>query len=341
MKAPARLALTGVVVALVAAGTLASDAAVATLVLLVLALLAAGTSVALTRFRARPGPTRPPRWWDAPASPVQPTARRLPPPPPPSAPPPSARIAEPGLPARLNAMRPPPTVELAAVACVAGPLLVLAGAPPWLRFPAVALVLALAPGTALLRLLQPPGRRIDAALAICISLAATVVIAQCMLWAGVWHPQLFMCLLAVSCLAGMAVPQSRSWRIRRWATKRAARPGAAVGAAVGDRAPVYSPLGVLRATRRRRWTRVRRRQQPAGLSALLLSDATADGPERVPADDDAEPVGASVVVRTQGDPATLALALRALLVLKAPDGAGGRVTSEPLEPGRPRRSIER
>jgi hypothetical protein len=341
VRAPAQLALTGVVVALVAAGTLVSDAAAATLVLIVVALLAAGTSVALARIRARPPRSRPPRWWDAPPSAVQSGAQRPAPPPPPPPAPPGARVAERGFPVRLSSMRPPPAVELAAAACVAGPLLIVVGAPGWARFPVVVLVLALAPGTALLRLLQPPGRRIDTALAVCLSLGVTVVIAQCMLWAGVWHPELFTCLLALSSLAGMAGPRSRLWRISPWVARIVARSRASAGDAGGDPAPLFSPQDVLRAARRRRWARVRRRQPPAGLSALLLSDAAAEGPERVRADAAGDAVGASVLVRSEGEPAALALALRALLVLEAPDGAGGPVAEEPLEPGGAQRRIER
>jgi transposase-like protein len=126
-----------------------------------------------------------------------------------------ARTAEP--PTRVT--RRPPVLALAVAACVVAPPLVLLDAPAWARFPAVLLVLALAPGTAALCVFR---LRLETGLAVGVSLAVSVAIAEGMLWAGAWNPKLFACLLAGACLACMA--GARLMPPRR---KQARRPGAA------------------------------------------------------------------------------------------------------------------
>jgi hypothetical protein len=177
-------------------------------------------------------------------------------------------------------MRPRLALELAAAACVAAPLLVLVGAPPWARFPAVLLMLSLAPGTALLHLLQPPGRRIEAGLAVGISLAVTVVIAQCMLWAGAWHPELLVHLLAGSCLACMAGPWLGVRALRR------IRPAVEAG----DDPPPFRHCG---------WILVRRYGRPVGLVALPFSEPL--GSELTVSSRDRDALGTSILLRPRGD----------------------------------------
>jgi transposase-like protein len=189
-------------------------------------------------------------------------------------------------------MRRLPVLAVAATACVAAVPLVALDAPAWARFPAVLLVLALAPGTALLLLL---GQRIEVGLAVGVSLAVSVAIAQGMLWAGAWHPKLFACLLAGVCLACMAAARLRPPG-RPWLRRRAS-----------------SGWSAVRATPRRGWDLVRHRQRAARLVPLREPAGSSDVPR--------EARIASIRVRTRGDPAALALALRALLSLEGGRGA--------------------
>ncbi|WP_196807440.1 hypothetical protein [Candidatus Solirubrobacter pratensis] len=292
------LALAGAVVLFAAAGTVVIDAfardgtdrAVATvLIVALLAVAAAAARVFVGTLAAR---SRGPRWSDAP--PTRDGARPPPPPPPRSPAAAPARIVE----AQLPRGRSDLVLKVAAAACVTAPLLVLVDAPAWARFPAVLLLLALAPGAALLRVLGRPGRRIEIGAAVGISLAVAVVIAQCMLWIGLWHPDLLVCLLAATCLAALVGrPSGLTWRRR-----------------IRARAPISRP-GPWSARRRAR-PRPRRRERTAGLSALLLSEAL--GPDAV----DEPERGTSIVVRARGDPAPPGLALEALPALEAPGERG-------------------
>jgi hypothetical protein len=163
--------------------------------------------------------------WDAPPRSVRSPGGRSAPPPPRSPRPVSEAWAQ------ATGTRATLLVALAAGACVAAPLLVLFDAPPWARAPAVLLLFALAPGTALLSLLQPPGVRMEAGLALCAGLAVTVVTAQFMLWSGAWHPKLFVYLLAGIALACLArsralLSELRAARPRvpdNWSAGRASR----------------------------------------------------------------------------------------------------------------------
>jgi hypothetical protein len=70
-----------------------------------------------------------------------------------------------------------------------------------------ALVLfGLGPGIAALPLIAPRASRIELALVLGTSLGATAVMAQGMLWLGVWSPRAGTCVLAAVCLASI-VPQ--------------------------------------------------------------------------------------------------------------------------------------
>jgi hypothetical protein len=236
-------------------------------------------------------------WWEAPPGAVRsPGARPAPPPPRPPGP---AAAPTPVSPRRT---RRPPVLTVAAAACVAAPPLILVGAPVWARFPAVLLVLALAPGAALLRLLD---RRMELGLAMGISLAVSAAIAQGMVWAGAWHPKLFVCLLAGVCLACMAGARLRKPG-RRWIRHRAPEAES-------------SPSGAAGATPRRGWDLVRRRGRPAGLVPVPEPLGSGERPHDASI--------ASIRVRTHGDPAALALALRALLSLEG--GRGERDGQEP------------
>jgi GT2 family glycosyltransferase len=98
----------------------------------------------------------------------------------------------------------------ALVACLTAPPFVALGFPTALRFPAVLALLCTAPGTALLIALR---ERLDAALAVGASLAASAVLAQSMLSLGVWQPEALVYVLAVACLPPLlgrvAVPPVR------------------------------------------------------------------------------------------------------------------------------------
>jgi hypothetical protein len=102
--------------------------------------------------------------------------------------------------------RAPLALGAAVAACVAAPVLILLGAPSWARFPAVLLLLSLAPGTAVLRLAQDRQARLETGLVVCLSLALVVVGVQGAMLVGAWHPRLLTCLLAAVCLACLAAP---------------------------------------------------------------------------------------------------------------------------------------
>ena len=230
------------------------------------ALLAAG--VARARLRPRTTASREPRWWEGNPGSVQSAAGRSAPPPPPTPVSVAARTAEPESPAPLSGMCPPAALTMATAACLVAPALVFLDAPPWALFPAIALLLGLAPGTALLRLVQPLRGRIEIGLAVGVSVAVTAVAAQCALWTGAWNPELFIYVLAGICLACMV--SAWLWQLGRRRT-RARRPERQPG-------PVPAPLDAYRRT----------------------------------PDQSRDAAVASVVVRADGDPAALALALRAL-----------------------------
>jgi transposase len=178
--------------------------------------------VARAGVRPRAAASQEPRWSEAPrgrfgSAPPNPVA---------------ARIAEPESPERLSGTRPPAALILAAGACIVAPPLVLLDGPSWMRFPALLLLLSLAPGTALLRLLQPLGQRIEIGLAVGVGFAVTAVAAQGMLWAGAWHPKLFVSLLAWICLACMASARPGLSGRRRIRARRHERPARPVPAAV-------------------------------------------------------------------------------------------------------------
>jgi GT2 family glycosyltransferase len=84
----------------------------------------------------------------------------------------------------------------AAAVCAAAPLLVAAGAPTVLRAPAVLALLCLAPGIAWLAMVRG---RAEPGLVIGISLAVAAVLAQSMLWTGLWRPEPFLYGLAAVC----------------------------------------------------------------------------------------------------------------------------------------------
>ena len=85
----------------------------------------------------------------------------------------------------------------AAAACVAAPLSVAIGLPSTVRLLAVLALMCLAPGTALLTVLRG---RFEPGLVLGISLAGSAMLAQSMLWLGVWWPKAFLYGLAAACL---------------------------------------------------------------------------------------------------------------------------------------------
>jgi GT2 family glycosyltransferase len=137
-------------------------------------------------------------------------------------------------PARRAAPRaaPSPVAVMAAAACVLAPLLVAAGAPAAMRLPAVLALICLAPGAALLVALRA---RIEAGLVVGLSLAATALAAQSMLWLGIWSPDGALYALTAFCavpLLGVlrvGAPRRRAAQVAR--VSRDAAPHLAVVAA--------------------------------------------------------------------------------------------------------------
>ena len=84
-----------------------------------------------------------------------------------------------------------------AVICIAAPAAVWLGAPTALRLPLVLALLCVAPGVALMAAV---GGQPEPGLVIGISLAASTVTAQTMLWFGAWWPRLALTGFAVVCL---------------------------------------------------------------------------------------------------------------------------------------------
>ena len=92
----------------------------------------------------------------------------------------------------------------AAAACAAAALLVAVDAPTMLRTPAVLALLCMAPGIAWLGAVRG---RAEPGLVIGISLGVAGVLAQSMLWLGLWRPRPFLYGLAVACLVPL------TWRL--------------------------------------------------------------------------------------------------------------------------------
>jgi GT2 family glycosyltransferase len=90
-----------------------------------------------------------------------------------------------------------PLAAVAVVACVAAPAAVALGPPPALKLVAVLSLLCLAPGAALISLLS---RRMEFGLVLGVSLGATALLAQSMLWLGLWQPTAYVYGVAAVCL---------------------------------------------------------------------------------------------------------------------------------------------
>ncbi len=101
-----------------------------------------------------------------------------------------------------------PLTTAATLACVAAPVTVALGLPVALRLPAVLALLCLAPGTAIVKALRGS---VEPGLVVGASLAASVLVAQSMLWMGAWWPETFVYLLAAACLS-VLVAQRRAER---------------------------------------------------------------------------------------------------------------------------------
>jgi GT2 family glycosyltransferase len=91
---------------------------------------------------------------------------------------------------------------LAIAACMVAPLVVALRLPPAIRLPAVLALLCIAPGAALVKAL---GGRGEPGLIVGASLACSALLAQSMLWLGVWWPKGFLYLLAGACLFTLVV----------------------------------------------------------------------------------------------------------------------------------------
>lgn len=100
---------------------------------------------------------------------------------------------------------------LAATACLAAPALILAGAHGPLRVVATLVVLALAPGAAVLG----GGARREFALVLVTSLAVCVVAAEALLALGAWDPRWATVGLALASLPPLVIRLGPRVRIRR------------------------------------------------------------------------------------------------------------------------------
>jgi hypothetical protein len=89
---------------------------------------------------------------------------------------------------------------VAAVACVVAPVLVAANSGSPLTVGAVVVMFTVAPGAALLPWLTPAGRRVEVGLVVGVSLAATTLVAQGMLWIDAWTPTVAVYAVAAICL---------------------------------------------------------------------------------------------------------------------------------------------
>ena len=107
--------------------------------------------------------------------------------------------------------RPAPTLPVgvlavAAAACVLAPVLTLLDIHSPLRVAAAFILFALAPGAALLPWLRSPraGGAAEPALVLAVSLAASLLVTQAMLWLRAWSPATTACLFAAACLVSLA-----------------------------------------------------------------------------------------------------------------------------------------
>jgi hypothetical protein len=89
----------------------------------------------------------------------------------------------------------------AAVGCVAAPATVAAGVHSGVTVAAVVVMFACAPGAALLPLFATGGRAFEIGLVVATSLAVTTLVAQSMLWTGLWNPR-----AATLAVAGVCLP---------------------------------------------------------------------------------------------------------------------------------------
>jgi glycosyltransferase involved in cell wall biosynthesis len=161
-------------------------------------------------------------------------------------------------------------VAAAAAACLLAPALVAAGAPGPLRLPAVLALLCLAPGTALLVALGA-SKGVEPGLAIGASLGVAAVLAQSMLWLGIWRPEILSYFVAaaslpvlIASLRGRAPPEAEE-AVRTWVTE------VELAAPLTDLRAPPGPGGV-RSERARVLVRLHR--QPLGFVELALEHGT-------------------------------------------------------------------
>jgi GT2 family glycosyltransferase len=116
----------------------------------------------------------------------------------------------------------------AAFTCVATSLLVAVGAPASLRLPFVLALLSLAPGIAWLTAI---GGKAEPGLIVGLSLGLTTMVAQSMLWLGVWAPRPALYATAAACLIPLLgrfamreswLPRVAAVRVRLWDTSATA-----------------------------------------------------------------------------------------------------------------------
>lgn len=98
---------------------------------------------------------------------------------------------------------------VAASACIAAPLLMLAGGDSAARVIATFLLFGMAPGVAALPWLAPRLTAPEPALIVVPSIAVSIVLAQAMLWTGLWDPRAATVALAVACLVPISLQLRR------------------------------------------------------------------------------------------------------------------------------------
>ena len=108
---------------------------------------------------------------------------------------------------------------LAAAACILAPVTELAGLHSPVRVAAALVLFCLAPGVALLPRLSPRTPAVELGLVIGFSLAVCALVAQSMLWLGVWSPEAATSLLAAVCLTAMAPQLASAGRDGPWRSR--------------------------------------------------------------------------------------------------------------------------
>jgi hypothetical protein len=98
---------------------------------------------------------------------------------------------------------------VAGCACILAPALMVSEIHSPVRAVAAFVLFGLAPGVAALPLLAERSAPVELSLVVATSLAASVMVAQSMLWLHLWSPTGATCVMAVICLVAIVYPVMR------------------------------------------------------------------------------------------------------------------------------------